>query len=1088
MWDFFIKNNRFAYLFLVALVAVGAYSLVMIPKESAPEVEIPVGVVNTVLLGAPAADIETLITNEIERGLTSLENVDQVTSVSREGVSSVTVEFDADADLDSSIQDLKDQVDTIASQLPNEAEDPAVSEVNFVDQPIMSIALSADISDFAFTDVAKQAEDELEQISGVSRVETAGVRDREVTVLVSQVELERYGLSLGEVTNALRNANQTFPIGQIVNDGISYNVAFEGDIADTDMIANTPIASRGGQPVYVRDVATIEDGLAPAASLSRLSVDGAPSENSVSLNVYKSSGGDITTITADVEDRINELTAEGGALSDINAVIVQNSGEIVRDDLIRLSTSGFQTVVLVVLVLVIVIGWREGLLAGTAIPLTFLFGFIGLYLSGNTINFLSLFSLILGIGILVDSAIVMVEGINRKMKDDPTIDKQQAAIQTVHEFSLPLISGTLTTVSMFAGLFIVSGVIGQFIASIPFTLIFLLFASLFVALAIIPLFAASVLKRRSATVIEQKQVAYSRNLENWYRSKVTPFIDNDEKQWQFLSGIMALLIFALSLPINVIGGILAAPVAYFLTYRLYVWRARRDIRSIWRTVAWIFLVIPTVVLIFFVSGKIFPTVNLVEVIFFEQGDVEYVIVELENPEGTTKEVTDIAIRRVEEVLYDEAYIDSFTTTVGSGSQFGGGGSGEKFANILVNLSEDREVTSTEVVEDLRAQVAPFNDIKVTVNQPSDGPPTGAAIVVKFLGDDLAEITDLANQAAEVMRNTEGVVNIETSTNNNNTEFVLNLDRAKAAALGLDPLTVSQTARTALFGSDATSLTTLEDDIDVVVRLNVSGSEDVTAETANVTSIDALENITIPSQTGPVPLSSVVSVSLRESSAIINHEEGSRVVTINADVADGANARNLQSEVISSVREQLEIPDDVELSTGGGETEESNQAFMEMFLALVVGILLMVAVLVLQFNSFLHTRYVLSILPYSLIGILGGLALTQNPLSFPSMMGFIALSGIVVNNSILLIDMMNQLRKQQPDRPIRDVVLDTAGNRLRPILLTTVTTVIGMLPLAFAGDLWAPLAYAVMFGLLFSVFVTLVLIPILYVRNPGSVNN
>jgi len=332
------------------------------------------------------------------------------------------------------------------------------------------------------------------------------------------------------------------------------------------------------------------------------------------------------------------------------------------------------------------------------------------------------------------------------------------------------------------------------------------------------------------------------------------------------------------------------------------------------------------------------------------------------------------------------------------------------------------------------------------------------------------------------------VNVETSTNNNSTEFVLELDRAKTAALGLSPFQVSQTARTAVFGSEATSLTTLENDIDVVVRLNVNNTPGVNIENINNTTIGAVEQITIPTATGPVPLSTLVTTTLRESSSVINHEGGKRVVSVTADVSGDGNAREIQAIAIERIRAELDIPDGVEISTGGGETDDSNQAFIEMGLALVVGVLLMIAVLTLQFNSYLHTRYVLTILPYSLIGIMLGLAITQNPLSFPSIMGFIALSGIVVNNSILLIDMMNQLRKQNPGRAIRDIVLEASSNRLRPILLTTATTVFGMLPLTYAGDLWAPLAYAVMFGLIFSVIITLVLIPIIYLRNPGKVGN
>ncbi len=1030
MWEFFIKNNKFAYLFLAGLIGLGSYSIIAIPKESAPEVVIPVGVVSTVLPGAPAADVESLVTNEIERGLSSLENVKKITSTSRESVSSVVVEFEASADLDKSIQDLKDEVDNIKKDLPADAEDPFVSEVNFVDQPILTIAISGDLSDQAFTSLAKSVEDELESVSGVSRVEKSGVRDREVTVIVDQTALVRFDLSLNEITNAIRSANLSFPIGQIKNDGIAYNVAFEGDITDTSEIANISVKTLGGQPVFIRDIATVVDGLAPANSISRLSVDGKPSEVSVSFDVYKQSGGDITKIAAAVNKRVEELKQPDEMLAGLTSVTVLDAGDEIKKDLVRLSSSGLQTVILVVLLLIVAIGWREGLLAGVAIPLSFLFGFIGLYMSGNTINFLSLFSLILGIGILVDSSIVMVEGINRKMKDHPTIDKREAAIETIREFSAPLISGTLTTVAMFVGLFIVSGVIGQFIASIPFTLIFLLFASMFVSLAIVPLLASIFLRRRSVTKIEQKQTEYAHRFESWYRNKLDGIVGNKKKERIFHWGIRISLVLALLLPVA----------------------------------------------------------GVVKVVFFEQSDVDYIIIEIENKEGTTKEVTDIGVRRVEELLYDEPAIESYTVTVGSGSQFASAGTGEKLANLFISLRDDREVTSTELVDTLRQKMEPINDIKVTVTEPSDGPPTGAAIIVKFLGDDLAEITKLANESAEIFKSLPNATNVETSTNNNNTEFVLELNRTKAAALGLSAFDVSQIARTAVFGTDATSLTTLDEDIDVVVKLDVGNQDVVASDATNVVSIDALNRISIPTRDGSVPLSSLVTVSLRESSSVIEHEAKKRVVTVTADVTAAGNSREIQTEALHRINSELQIPDNVEISTGGGETDESNKAFGEMGLALIVGIALMVGILTLQFNSFLHMRYVLTIVPYSLIGIMVGLAITQNSLSFPSIMGFIALSGIVVNNSILLIDMMNHMRRKDPLKPVREIVLDAASNRLRPILLTTATTVIGMIPLTYAGDLWAPLAYAVMFGLIFSVVITLVLIPIIYNRHPGELSN
>lgn len=1019
---------------MVALVATGAYALYLIPRESSPEVKIPIGVVTTVLPGASAIDVEALVTSELERGLIgSLDNVVEVTSVSREGVSVVTVEFDARADIDASIDELKDEVDLIKTELPADAEDPVVAEVNFVDQPIMTFAVSGDATPRAFLELAEELERRIESLPSISRVEYSGVGERTLSVVVEQTALARYDLSLRDVSAALRSANTAFPIGTIENDGVLYNITFTGKPEDSIDIEGVAIATRGGQPVYVRDVATVRDEVSEPQAFSRLSVDGAPSADALSFSVYKQRGGDITRITSSVNDLLTQLSAEGGILADFAHETILDSGEDIRKDLYNLTTSGIQTVILVVVVLMLAIGWREALVAGMGIPLSFLIGFIGLYLSGNTINFLSLFALILGIGILVDSGIVMVEAINKRMKDNPLLGNKEAARLAVREFASPLISGTLTTVAMFVGLFVVTGVIGQFIKSIPFTLIFVLFASAFVALALLPVIAADFLRHRRATRFELTQETYSHRLESWYRRLLTRVVGNERAERRFLWSIRILLVAALLLPV----------------------------------------------------------VGLVKVTFFEQGDVEFVFVDVELPQGSTKEMTDLSVRRIEEVLYREPDIGAFLTTVGSGNQFNEGGAGENLASVFVLLDEERERTSSEIILALREAVRPINDVKVVVSQPNNGPPTGAAVGVSFYGEDLDELVAVANSAALILQSVPETTNVRTSVDAG-TEFEIVLDTDRAASFGLSAETISGVLRTAVFGSEATTLTGLTTEVPVEVKLNVGNTIGVATESTNVVTIDDLRTLSIPTPTGEVvPLSTVAEVRLQESRTVINHEDGVRVVKVQSDIVPGANAREVQAAFDAALTSgtagvNLDLPVSVRMQSGG-ETEESDQAFGELFLALVVGIVLMVAILVYEFNSFLHMRYVLSILPYSLIGIMFGLALTQNALSFPSIMGFIALSGIVVNNSILLIDMMNSERRRDPHKPILDVVVDASVSRLRPILLTTATTVIGMVPLVFSGDLWAPLAYAVMFGLIFSVVITLMLIPIIYRRKPGDLS-
>mgnify|MGYP001494100851 CR=1 FL=1 len=1030
MWEFFVKNNRFSALLMVSLLGLGLFSVNAIPKENAPEVVVPVGVVTTILPGAPAADVESLITNEIERSLAgSLENVSNITSTSREGVSSIIVEFDASADLNQSIQDLKDEVDLVTSDLPDDANDPMVSEVSFVDQPILSFVVSGNLTDLELVDLGNEVENEIESIAGVSRVEKSGIPEREVTVVVDLALLERFELTVDDVRSAIATANTTFPIGQIESSDIIYNIAFEGDLADTAEITNVVVSTRDGTPIYIRDLAVVEDDVSDRSTLSRLSLEGAPSQQSVSFDVYKRTGGDITQIATLVNERLAQLQEQSNILSTVDVYLAFDLGDEIRTDLLNLTSSGLMTVVLVVFVLILAIGWREGLIAGTAIPLSFTIGFIGLYFSGNTINFVSLFALILGIGVLVDSGIVMVEGINKRMKDNPDIDKTQAALLAVREFSRPLTSGTLTTISMFVGLFIVSGVTGQFIASIPFTLVFVLLTSLLVALGFLPLIASIFLRRRSSTAFEQQQTAYAKKLEAWYRKKLSFIVGNKKREQRFIWGIIGLFILAIAL-------------------------------------------IPA---------------GFIRVVFFEDGSSSFITVEVELPEGTTLEKTDLAVRRVEDFLYTNDNIEAFITTVGSGSVFASGESGSKLGNIFVGLKDDSDIDSREVIEDLRTDFADIRDFKISVSQPEGGPPTGDPIGVKLKGDDLTELALFANKIAEIVKTIDNTTNVTTSNNSNATEYVLELDKQKAAALGLSPQLISYTLRTAVFGVEATTLTSLTDDIAVFVKLNLNDASTISSEAANVTSIDTIRNLRLRTQTGStVLLGTVANIRVRESNALIRHEDQKRIVSVSAEITDAGNVLEINQEILNRIDNELEVPESIEISLGG-ENEESNQAFIEMGYALIVGIVLMIGVLVLQFNSYRHTFYVLSIIPFSLIGILAGLALVQQPLSFPSIMGFIALTGIVVNNSILLIDMMNHLRVKYPERPVREVVLDAAAARLRPILLTTLTTVIGMVPLLTTDPIWVPLAVAIMFGLSFSVVITLVLVPVIYNWKPGRVH-
>jgi multidrug efflux pump subunit AcrB len=1020
-WTFFITKHNFTILLGIVLTVSGLAAVAIIPKESSPEIQIPIGIVSTALPGASAEDVEALITNVIEDAVLGIENVNTVTSSSGDGISSITVEFAARADIDRSIQLLKDKVDEVKAELPEDATDPVVSDVNLADQPILIISIAGALAPAELTALGEELSDEIERIRGVSSVSISGVQDREVTVVASQAKLAQYGLSLSDVTNAINAAGVASPAGSITSDGVRYAVRMEAAIQGAEDVGSVVIDGPQGQVVYVRDVAEVFDGLSEPASISRVSVGGNPSDPALTLSVFKSRGGNILETGSAVKDRIEEL--RGSLLSGTETAITYDAAQFIEDDLIKLSRVGIETVLLVVGVLLLTIGWRESLVAALSIPLSFLIAFIGLAASGNTINFISLFSLILAIGILVDSGIVVVEAIHTKLIRHG--DKRRAAIETLKEYAWPLTAGTLTTVAVFAPLFFLSGIVGKYVASIPFTVIFVLIASIFVALGLVPLIAMY-LVRKEPSAIEVRQEALNERAKEWYATWLRSMLTNRTRGNRFMALMVGLFLFSLTLPVT----------------------------------------------------------GLVQTIFFPPEDMEFIYVEIEKPVGTALSETDLAVREVEEYLYQNPYITSFVADVGAGSAFSGSSQvGTHIGSITINLTDDREMMSSEIAAALRETLAPISSAEITVSEPTNGPPTGAAISVTFTGNDLVALSAATERGSRVLAGIEGVTNIDTSTRDDGTEFVIRLDAEKAAELGVSTRVAADTIRAALFGADAADFRDGSSDVEIRTKIDLNPEYTDPSETDDVT-IEAVRALLISGTQGPVPLASFADIAYEPASAVIRHEDGVRIATLTADVGAGGNALEITSEFLSRM-EGEELPQGVTMSTGG-ESEDVNQSFIEMILALLAGAALMLAILVLEFNSFRHSFYLLLIIPLSLVGVLFGLLLTGSPLSFPSMLGVIALSGVIINHAIILMDSIARLSEtHSAEKNLTDIIVEASATRLRPIVLTTITTCVGMIPLALSAGMWGPLAFAIMFGLAWALLLTLGLLPILYHRAPGK---
>ncbi len=931
----------------------------------------------------------------------------------------------ASADIDQSIDNLKEAVDRARPELPQETEDPLVSKVNFNAQPILLVSVSADVSGAELVSLGEDLKTELKTIRGVSDVSVSGIRDRETQVVVNKESLETYGIRLIDVISALQASNADLPIGSITVSGIDYAVKFRGSIESPSEVGNITLTTRNGVPIYIRDVALVSDGLEKASSFSRISLGGAPSEQALTLSVFKKPGGDIIKITKAVRERLEELKSTKLEGSQVLAAF--DAGEQVETDLGNLTKIGFETVILVMLVLFLTIGWRESVVAGLSVPLSFLIAFIGLDLSGNTINFVSLFSLILAIGILIDAGIVVTEGIHTRYKKFG--NAYEAAIATINEYSWPLIAGTLTTVAVFVPLFFLSGITGEFIQSIPFTIIFVLVASIFVALGIVPLIAI-LFTKRTVNRLEARQEVWNDKAREWYKKLLRSTLENNRFQKRFLWGI------GLS----------------------------------------------------FIVALMFPSLGLVKVTFFPQDDIGFITVEVEKPQGTTLLETDRSLREVEEVLYDREKfpeIKSFVSTVGASSQFVGDGTvtaDSKLANITINLvdKDERDRSSTEVLVSLREELKSIRSAEVRAGEPNNGPPVGAPVVIKVTGENFADLERVVSNVETLLEKIPGTTNVRSTQNTDASEFSLVVDRAKASELGLNSIIIAQTLRAAVNGTVATTIKTPEKDIDILVKLNLNGAL-VDPSNTSETTIDSLRQIPIQTPNGSVLLGSVVDFTLEKGSAAIRHEDKKRIVTVSSDLLPGVTAPEINA-LFSEAVQELTIPEGTVVDFSG-ENDEINQTFREMFLALGGGMLLMLAILVLVFNSFRYTFYLLGCVPLSLIGVMVGLAVSFQPLSFPSMLGFIALAGVIINHAIILLDSMVHYLNNHRSEPLIDIVVESAATRLRPIVLTTVTTVIGMIPLANGGGLWAPISFTIMFGLTFSMVLSLLFVPILFYRSP-----
>ncbi|MBD3311761.1 MAG: MMPL family transporter [Candidatus Magasanikbacteria bacterium] len=1012
---FFVKNFRVTYIILTVIVILGAYAIVVLPKESEPEVKIPYASVSVSYPGANPTDVEELVTDELEEKIKNVENIKTYQSASNLGFSSIFVEFEAEADIQDSIDKLKEAVDLAKPDLPDDAGDPMVSEINFSDFPIVTYSFVGDYSDIELKKYADILQEEFENLPDVSRAPIIGGLTREYQVKVDQNKIASYGLSLSQIASAINLSNFNLPAGDLEIENHNYNIRVVGEIDEIEDLNEIIVTYIENAPIYLKDLAIIEDSYQEIKNDSRIGVGDSAPQNTVSIQIFKKTGGNILKITDNVEKRIDELQSQNKFPEDLLILKTNDNSVYIKNDFERLGSSGLQTVILIVFLLFLVLGIRGSIITGLSVPIAFLLSFIIILVQGMTLNSMVLFAMVLSLGLMVDNSIIVMEGINEYIHDHDR-SPLDAALLSIWNYRWPIISGTMTTVGAFLPMLLVSGIIGEYMSILPLTLSATLLASLFVALIIIPTLSAKFYKKQR------------RNGKTHRLFKIKKYISR-----------------------------LQAIYTEFLR-KLLVKKSNRRL-----------VILSAIILLF--ATLMLPILGIMKIEMFPKIDFEYFVVSVETAPGSTLEETSLVMAEAETIIRKIPELDNYVSNIGQGFSIYGGqssASGEHIGSIVINLipTKQRDRKSYEIADSIRNDLQAISSGEVNVEEIEAGPPSGAPFELRIQGDELNKIIQISNQVKKELAKIDGLINVTDSIEETSGEFVFKIDREKAKYYGLDVTNIANTVRQAIYGINVSTLNINGDDVDIVVKYDKS----------SLTNTNELENIMLNSSQGTVPLRQVATLNLEPSVLSVSHLDGEKVVRVSAQTTKTADLRKIIAEFNNEIKPNMDLPDGYNVEIGG-QNEEIEQSFSEMFLSMILAVFLILFILVLQFNSFRTPFVIIFSLPLAIVGAFLGLAFLGLAFSLPAFIGIVSLAGIVVNDSIVLIDRI--LKNLKRGVEFTDSVIEAGLARMQPIFLTSLTTIVGVLPLALSEEMWQGLGFSIIFGLIFSTVLTLIFIPVVF---------
>ena len=1112
-------NNRKVVMVLTFLIFFwGVYTYNTVPKESFPEIVVPTIYVGTAYPGNSGEDIEKLITKQLEKEINTITDIDKMTSSSVQGYSAINIEFDFSITAEDALRKVKDAVDKAMSDpdfpkdLPAE---PNIFEMNFTElMPIMNINLSGDYSLEDLKDYAEHLEDELEKIPQINKVDIKGLSEKEVRVEINNFALEARQLSFNDIADALRSQNTTVSAGDIRLGDMNRSVKVSGEFKNMQDIENVIIKNEGQDIVYLRDVAKVTFAEKEKESYAREFKNPV-----VSLDVIKRGGENLLEASDAIKAAIDDAKKDF-LPSNLTLTITNDQTGFTRMQVSDLENNIFFGIVLVVFVIMFWLGLRNALFVGVAIPLTMLLSFSILSLMGVTLNLMVLFALILALGMFVDNSIVVVENINRLMSEGHS--KMDAAKLGVGEVAWAIIISTLTNVVAYLPLGVWPGIMGQFMGYLPLTVIVVLFASLVVALIINPVMCLQYMR-------------------------VDEIESNRKKLWKVAGTLIAIGLASAIAGVIWLGnilmilGIMMLLNEYFLApfskkfqngplmrldsfYNRVLTFSLKEGRK-----RWLFMGTFGLLILSFVLFGLFPP----KVIFFPQGDPQYVNIFIEKPIGTNIEESNRITKEIEDIILDEVsryedetirdknknfLISSVIANVGNGtSDPQQGPSLENTPHkgrITLSFVESRlrrDVSTTEVMNNLRTRLKEYPDASIIVSPSEMGPPQGPPVNIEVRGDDYDSLLLTAQRIKQLVETKYigGIEELKIDVDKNKPELPIDVDIERARRYGLSIYQVGDAIRSSLYGREVSTFKDGDDDHKINLRFPLD--ERNSAEKILNQKITYRDMTT--GRIVQVPVSAIASYKENDTFSAVKRKDMDRVVTIYSNVLDGYNA----NEVVAQIKKEMVgfEPNGGSNVAFTGQQEEQAKEMSFLLMALIIALVGVVLVLIGQFNSISTPVVLMLSILFSFIGVFLGLVVfRQDFVIVMTMLGIISLAGVVVNNAIVLIDftiMLIDRRKEElgipaesqlPWAELKRITIESGATRLRPVMLTAITTILGLVPLVFGlnidfvnwfstydanfylgGDnvaFWKPMSIAIIYGVVFSFFLTLIMVPVMFV--------